>query len=164
MTMRSLILATAAIAASATAALATPASVSVSIGPKLQTKAEETLGVRDVSDLAKTLQTTVEKRLAKTNAYDGARIELVLTDAKPNHPTFKQLSDKPGLSMRSFGIGGASIEGRAVSPDGTVTPLRYSYTQSDIRWSERGGIWTDAESTFDQFAAQLSHGKAPLAR
>jgi hypothetical protein len=160
-TMRTLILATAAVLASATAALATPASVSVSIGPKLQTKAEETLGVREVDDLAKTLQATVEKKLAKTSAYDGARIELVLTDATPNHPTFKQLSDKPGLSMRSFGIGGAAIEGRAVSPDGKVIPLHYSYTEPDIRWSQRGGIWTDAEDTFDQFAYELSRGKAP---
>jgi hypothetical protein len=164
MTMRTLILATAAVLASATAAMATPASVSVSVGPELQLKAAKTLGEREVSDLAKDLQTTVERKLAKTSAYDGARIELVLTDATPNHPTFKQLSDVPGLSMRSFGVGGARIEGRAVSPDGKVTPLRYSYTEPDIRWSRGGGIWTDAESTFEQFAYELGRGKAPDGR
>jgi hypothetical protein len=163
MTMRTLILATAAVLASATAALATPASVSVSVGPELQAKAAKTLGEREINDLAKTLQTTVEQRLAKSNAYDGAKIELVLTDAKPNRPTFKQLGDTPGLSMRSFGVGGAAIEGRAVNPDGTVVPLRYSYTQPDIRWVRGYGTWTDAEDTFEQFAAELSHGKAPAA-
>jgi len=163
MTMRTLILATVAVLASATAALATPASVSVSVGPELQAKAAKTLGEREINDLAKTLQTTVEQRLAKSNAYDGARIELVLIDAKPNHPTFKQLGDTPGLSTSSFSVGGATIEGRAVSPDGTITPLRYSYTEPDIRWSARGGNWTDAEVTFEQFAGELSHGKAPAA-
>jgi hypothetical protein len=161
MTMRTLILATAAVLASATAAFATPASVSVSVGPELQAKAVKTLGERDVNDLAKTLQTTVEKRLAKTGAYDGARIELVLTDAKPNRPTFKQLGDTPGLSMRSFGVGGATIEGQAVNPDGKVIPLSYSYTQPDIRWVRGYATWTDAESTFEQFAAELGRGKAP---
>src|SRR5579859_2056543 len=161
MTMRTLILATAAVLASATTAMATPASVSVAVGPELQLKAAKSLGEREVNDLAKDLQSTVERSLAKTSAYDGARIELVLTDATPNHPTFKQLGDTPGLSMRSFGIGGARIEGRAVSADGTVTPLRYSYTEPDIRWSARGGIWTDAENTFEQFASELRNGKAP---
>ena len=163
-TMRTLFFATTAMLLSATAALATPASVSVSVGPELQAKAAKTLGERDVDDLAKSLQTTVERKLAKTGAYDGARIELVLTDATPNRPTFKQLGDTPGLSMRSFGIGGATIEGRAVGPDGKVTPLRYSYTEPDIRWSARGGTWTDAENTFEQFAYELGRGKAPSER
>src|ERR1700744_4925412 len=121
----------AAVSLLAAPAFATPASVSVIVGPELQKKAVETLGVREIDDLAKELQKTVANRLAKTNAYDGAKIELVLVDAKPNHPTFKQLSDNTGLSLRSFGVGGATIEGRAVSPDGQVTPLRYSYTEPD---------------------------------
>jgi hypothetical protein len=161
MTMRTLILATAAVLASATAAFATPASVNVSVGPQLQDKAAKTLGERDVNDLAKTLQTTVEKKLAKTGAYDGAQIELVLTDATPNRPTFKQLGDTPGLSMRSFGVGGATIVGRAVSPDGKVTPLGYSYTNPDIRWVRGYATWSDAEDTFQQFASELGRGKAP---
>lgn len=158
--MRTLSLAIAVVLASATTAFATPESVSVSVGPELQAKALKTFGERDVNDLAKTLRTTVERRLSKTGAYDGARIELVLTDATPNRPTFKQLSDTPGLSLRSFGVGGASIEGRAIAPDGKVTPLRYSYLEPDIRWSSRGATWSDAENTFEQFAAELSRGKA----
>lgn len=159
--MRSLIPVTVAILAIATAASATPASVSVSLGPKLEEKATKTLGVSEVNDLAKSLQTTVQRTLDKTGAYEGAKIELVLTDATPNHPTFKQLGDKPGLSMRSFGVGGASIEGRAVAPDGKITPLKYSYNETDIRWSSRGSTWADAENTFQQFAYELGRGKAP---
>jgi hypothetical protein len=153
-----------AILSSATGAFAAPASVSVVVGPKLELEAQRTLGVREVDDLAKSLQTDVEKRLAKTGAYDGARVELVLVDAKPNRPTFKQLGDTPGLSMRSFGIGGARIEGRAVAADGAVTPLAYDYYASDIRWARGQTTWSDAEWTFESFADKLGQGKAVASR
>src|SRR5512143_789321 len=100
--MRIFALTAAALLASATAALAAPASVSVTLSPDLQTKAAKTLGVREVDDLAGRLRATVANRLAKTGAYDGARIELVLADARPNRPTFQQLGDRPGLSYQSF--------------------------------------------------------------
>jgi hypothetical protein len=164
MTMRSLTIAAAALLASATAAFAAPASVSVTVGPKLQDKAVKVLGVREVNDLAAQLRTTVERRLAKTGAYDGARIELVLADAKPNHPTFKQMSDRPGLAYQSFGVGGAEIEGRAIAADGTVTPIAYKYYESDIRWAHIGGTWADADGTFQRFAYDLGRGQALASR
>jgi len=141
------------------AAVAAPASVSVTIGPELQAKATKDLGQRDIDDLAKDLQRSVEKRLAKTGAYDGARIELQLTDAKPNRPTFKQMSDRPGLSFQSFSIGGAKIDGHAIAADGHVTPLSYSYFEPDIRWAHLSGTWSDAEWTIDRFAYQLGKGE-----
>jgi hypothetical protein len=164
MTMRILAIAATALLASATAALATPASVSVTIGPELQSKAEKTLGVREVNDLAARLQTAVQRRLAKTGAYEGARIELVLADAQPNRPTFKQLGDKPGLSYESFGIGGARIEGRAIAANGAVTPISYKYYESDIRWARHGGTWADADATFDRFAYDLGRGRVVASR
>lgn len=162
--MRTLVIATAALLASAGAAAAAPASVSVAIGPELQAKAARTLGVREVNDLAKDLRNTVQRQLNRTSAYDGARIELELTDAQPNRPTFKQLGDSPGLSYESFGLGGARIEGSAIAPDGHVTPLSYKYYESDIRWARRGGTWADAEWTFDRFAQKLGRGDAVASR
>jgi len=123
--MRTAAIAAAALLASASVAFAQPASITVTVGPELQAKAERSLGVRDVDDLARDLRKAVEVRLARTHAYDGARVELVLADAKPNRPTFQQLGDTPGLSYRSFGLGGATIEGRMIAPDGTVTPISY---------------------------------------
>ena len=148
----------------ASTARAAPAMVDVTLGPQLQAKAEKTYGVRDVRELAEELRTTVERQLAKTGAYDGARIELVLMEATPNHPTFKQLSDTPGLSMRSFGLGGARIEGKIVAADGRETPVSYHYEQIDIRESRNAGTWTDAESTLNQFANQLARGKVMAPR
>jgi len=162
--MRILAFTAAALLASATTALAAPASVSVTLSPELQAEAAKSFGSREVDDLAGRLQTTVSKRLARTGAFDGARIELVLVDARPNRPTFKQLGDRPGLSYQSFGVGGADIKGRAISADGAVTPLSYRYYESDIRYARHGGTWADAESAFDRFAYDLGRGQTVASR
>ena len=72
----------------------------------------------------------------------------------------KQLGDKPGLSFESFGVGGAKIEGRAVAADGAVTPLKYSFYETDIRQAPYRSTWSDAQWTFDRFASRLGRGQA----
>ena len=153
--MRPLALSAALLLASATTALAAPATVTVSVAPELQKTFDKTYGAREASELTADLKASVEKTLARSNAHEGARIELILTDAKPNRPTFKQLSDKPGLSMESFGVGGAAIKGKIVSADGTEKPLSYRWYETDIREASYSWIWSDAEWTFDRFARRL---------
>jgi hypothetical protein len=156
--MRILALAAAAALASGTAAAAAPASVSVTVGPELQHKAETNYGTRDVQQLADHLKASVERALARTGAYPDSRVELVLTDAVPNRPTFKQLGDTPGLSFHSFGVGGAAIEGQVVAADGAVTPVAYRWYETDIRWAPSNYTWGDAEWTLQRFAYRLSSG------
>jgi hypothetical protein len=162
--MRTFALAAAVLIASGSAAFAAPASVSVGLAPELQKKAEKTYGVKEVERLREELRTDVERQLAKTGAYDDARIELTLVDVRPNRPTFKQLADTPGLSMQSFGIGGAKIEGQAVAPDGRTTPLSYSWYETDIRNTWSNWVWTDAEYAFERFARRLGSGQALASR
>jgi len=158
------ITAAAASLACAGAAAAAPASVTVTVSPELQAQAAKSLGQRDVDQLAADLRKAVERQLAKTDAYDGAQIVLELADARPNRPTFKQLSDRPGLSYESFSIGGARIEGHAIAANGTMTPLSYSYFEPDIRYARLGGTWADAQWTIDRFAYQLGRGKLVASR
>jgi len=163
--MRILALAAAAAALiAASPASAAPARVDVAVGPALQAKAEKVYGKREVQYLANELRRDVERRLANSNAYDDARIELTLTDAVPNRPTFKQLGDQPGLSFDSFGVGGATIEGRLITPDGRSTPLAYRYYETDIRYARNTATWFDAEWSFQQFAGDLARGKALASR
>lgn len=162
--MRPILLSLAALAVSASAAAAAPASVTVVVGPELQAKAAKDYGLREVNDLADRLKTKVERRLTRTGAYDGARVELVLTDAKPNRPTFKQMGDVMGLSAESFGVGGASIEGHAIAPDGHVTPISYGYWETDIRQVYGVGTWHDAEWAFERMANRLGRGEVLAAR
>jgi hypothetical protein len=156
--MRVIALSAVALIASGGAAAAAPASITVTVSPELQAKAARDYGLRDVHDLAADLQSAVARRTANTAAFDGARIVLELTDAKPNRPTFKQMSDRPGLSFESFGLGGAQIDGHAVLPNGQVVPLSYQYFESDIRYAMLGGTWSDAEATIDRFAYRLGRG------
>ncbi|MDP3659707.1 hypothetical protein [Phenylobacterium sp.] len=135
------------------------AEVRVAVAPDLQAKAEHKYGVRDVDRLAASLRRSVERELGRTGAYDGARLELTLVDVKPNRPTFKELGDRPGLSFQSFGLGGAQIEGRAIGPDGSVTPLSYRWYESDIRQAAHASTWSDAERTINQFAYRLGRGQ-----
>jgi hypothetical protein len=146
------------------AAVAAPAEVQVQIGPKLQKTAADSLGVKEVDRLAADLKRQVERELGRTGVLDGARIELVLVDAKPNRPTFKQLGDRPGLSYESFSLGGARIEGRAVAVDGAVTPIRYEWYESDIRYAPYRVTWSDADTAFGQFARRLARGDADARR
>jgi hypothetical protein len=147
----------------APAALAAPAAVSVTLSPELQTKAEKTYGLRDVSQLADELRVDAERALARTGAYADTRIELVMTDVTPNRPTFKQLGDKPGLSFQSFGVGGAAFSGRIIAADGSETPLAYKWYESDIDQAFGNSTWGDARWAIDRFAARLARGQT-LAR
>ena len=157
--MRLPVLAAAALLASATAAFAAPASVDVTVAPELQKKFDMTYGVREALFLTSDLKSSVEKALSRKGAYDDARIELVLVDVQPNRPTFKQMVDTPGLSLDSFGIGGAKIEGRITTADGAVRPVAYDWYESDIRQSWGNWTWSDAAWTFDRFAHRLARGQ-----
>ncbi len=143
--------------------LAAQPSIEVKISPALQTQATRSLGVRDVQQLADDLKREVGRSLDRTGVLDGARLELTLVDAKPNRPTFQQLSNQPSLSMESFGVGGATIEGKAIAVDGTVTPLGYRWYETDIRNARYQTTWADASAAIYQFADRLARGEtAPV--
>lgn len=143
------------------AAVGPVAQVSVAIGPALQAKAHD-YGERELSFLANDLRQSVETRLARVGAMSpaGGRLELVIADAKPNRPTMAQMSHKPGLSMQSFGIGGATVDGAYVSPDGARTPVHYRWYEHDIRWAPYQSTWGDAQDVFDHVGDQLVRGDA----
>lgn len=155
-----------ALAAAAQAAPLGPvADVNVTIGPKLQAQADQ-YGQRDLDYLAAELRESVQKALQRSGGLsaDGATIDLVLEDAMPNRPTFRQMVNKPGLSYESYGIGGARITGVLTTADGRQVPLGYGWYESDIRWSQSAGTWMDAENTFDRFARRLANGQAVAER
>ncbi|HYE43849.1 MAG TPA: hypothetical protein VEA15_10690 [Caulobacteraceae bacterium] len=146
-------------AGSAAAQPAGVADVRVTIGPELQEKAKD-YGERDLQRLAADLEADVEKALvARGRLGGGARLDLVLTDARPSRPTFEQMAQRPGLDMRSVSNGGATIEGEEIGPDGQRRPVSFSWYESDIRWAGAKSVWTDAEHAFGRFARQYAEGK-----
>ena len=136
-------------------ALAAPAvsTVRVSIGPALADKVDE-IGQRDLDILTAELRQTVERRIPPSAG--GGVLTLVIDDARPNRPTPQQLMTTQGLSMESFGIGGARISGDYVDASGARAPIAYSWYGDDIRWARYGSTWQDAEDAFDRLAVRLA--------
>lgn len=136
-------------------ALAAPvvSSVKVTIGPALAEKVDD-IGARDLDFLTTELRRSVEKRIPTTAG--GGVLTLVIDDARPNRPTPQQLMTTQGLSMESFGIGGAKISGDYVDPAGRRTPIAYSWYGDDIRWARYGSTWQDADDAFDRLAGRLA--------
>ncbi|MBP7651480.1 MAG: hypothetical protein KA085_18875 [Phenylobacterium sp.] len=156
----------ASLAAGATIAapLSTVGRVEVTISPELQKKAAADLGVKDVERLAVELRRDVTRELERTGVLAGGRMELVLTDVRPNRPTFRQLGNQLSLSYESFGVGGATIDGQAISVTGEVTPIHFRWYESDIREAWTKSTWSDANHAFDRFAYRYGRGKSYAAR
>lgn len=149
----------AAVLAVAAPALAEPAAVTVTLGPDLQDQVEA-LGQRDVTEQTDRLAQIVTRTLANRGALDGARIDLILTDLKPNRPTFQQLVDRPGLDgIRSVSIGGATIEGQITTADGAVLPVRYDWHSTSIEDVRGFNTWQDADRAYNRLAANLANGR-----
>lgn len=147
------------LAVAAGPAMADPASISVTIGSDLQKKAED-LGERDVREQADRLAEVVRRALAREGRLDGARIDLVLTDLRPNRPTFEQMAHQPGLDFhRSLSIGGAAIEGSITTADGQVLPVRYDWYSNTIAEVRGHTTWQDADRAYQRLASRLVDGR-----
>lgn len=141
------------------AAAAQPATVNVTLGAALQNRTEE-LGSREVQAQVDQLSEAVASALADNDALEGARIDLVLTELKPNRPTFRQTVDRPGLDpIRSISIGGAAIEGQITLADGTVQPVRYNWFSNNLAEVNGFSVWRDAERAYRRFGANLAAGR-----
>ncbi len=147
------------LALAATPALAEPPTINVTLGSELQAKVDE-LGDRDVSEQATRLVGVVQSTLIRRGALDGATIDLVLTDLKPNRPTFQQLIDRPGLDgIRSVSIGGATIEGTITTADGQVQPVKYDWYSSNLADVRGFGTWQEADRAYRRLAVNLADGR-----
>jgi len=140
-------------------AFADPASINVTLGPDLQDKVDE-LGERDVREQADRLAEIVRRTLARSGGLDGARIDLVLTDLKPNRPTFQQVAERPGLDAhRSLSIGGAAIEGSITTADGQVLPVSYDWYSNNLAEVRGFSTWQDADRAYQRLASRLAEGR-----
>lgn len=145
--------------AAASPALAQTPTVNVTVGGDLQQDADK-IGTRDVNDQATRLARVVQTELERRGALDGARVDLVLTELKPNRPTMQQMVDRPGLDgMRSISIGGATIEGQITLADGQVQPVRYDWYSNNLQDVRGYATWQDAETAYQRLATNLVRGR-----
>ncbi|WP_439471767.1 hypothetical protein [Brevundimonas sp.] len=140
-------------------ASADPAAINVSFGPRLQAQLSQ-LGPTEVQEQSDRLVEVLSRELADNAALDGARIDLVLTDLKPNRPTRHQSRDRPGLDpINSVSIGGAAFEGQVTLADGTVQPVRYESFSNNLGEVFGFSTWQDADRAYRRLASNLAAGR-----
>ena len=118
-------------------------------------------GDRDLERLTERLSVKLEQKFAKKGIEisDTASTVLRITieDAKPNRPTFNQLSKQPGLSFQSFGNGGAELQAELIAVGGrSLGTMSYRYYENDIRYAKFGGTWNDTHRAFSRFASKAA--------
>ena len=140
--------------------LALTSNVKVSVGGDL-TEEVDKLGERDVREQAEELAGVIQSELNRPGSrWSGSQVNLVITDLKPNRPTLQQAIDRPGLSiLDSISIGGATIEGELVTPDGQSLPIRYARYSSNLDEVFGLNTWGDADRAFDGLASNLRRGR-----
>lgn len=147
------------LAMAAAPAFAEPQSVNVTLGPQVEEQIDE-LGEREVREQADRLAEVVRRTLETKGALSGARIDLVLTDLKPNRPTRQQIADQPNIDWyRSISLGGAAIEGQITQADGRVEPVRFDYFSNDLVDVRGFSTWQDADRAYERFANNLVGGR-----
>jgi len=153
-------IATVAISALAGLLLATPAlavTVEAKTSPAFQEKLKDDLGVREEKILTDALTKRVT-RIFNERGIKAERVVVTIEDAKPNHPTWEQASDKPGLdTFRSVSLGGAHVTGIAYNASGTeIGRYDYDWYESDLSNVIPAATWSDAQTTFDRFARRFA--------
>ena len=118
-------------------------------------------GDRDLERLTERLQSKLEKKFTQKGIQvsDAAPTVLRITieDAKPNRPTFNQLSKEPSLSFESFGNGGAELQAELIASGGqSLGTMSYKFYETDIRDAKYGGTWGDAHRAFGRFASKAA--------
>lgn len=152
----------AAFAASAFAALALamPAAaltVEAKVSTEFQKKLDDDIGVREHKILTDALTRKITDVFTE-RGVSADRVVVTIEDAKPNRPTFEQVSSKPGLDpMRSISVGGARLSGIAYDASGKeIGTFKYDWYESDLRNVIAATVWTDARTAFDRFTRRFA--------
>jgi hypothetical protein len=127
--------------------------VTVTFSAKVEEKFEEDYGVRERSRAADVVAGRLAKALQASGSGYTARV--TVNAIQPNRPTMKQLSDTPGLSYSSFGIGGADLTADIYGPEGTlVGTVAHKWFESDIEFAQFESDWGDARTAAGRLASK----------
>jgi len=137
---------------------------SVSVIPSEDVAAEtEVYDERDVTKMQAVLQKKMLSKLQQSGllADTGLRLELTITELKPNRPTMAQYRTKPGLSGESIALGGASIEGNLIDAAGnSIATINFVWEENWIGQVPSSTTWYDARRAFSILARKLARDLA----
>ena len=146
-----------------------PAPVSVRFAPPLERQLADDYGREERATLEALVIDSVTASLRADHEAAarpaGVRVEVLVEDARPSHPTRQQSFAQPSLDpIRSRSLGGAALSGTLLAADGQVIArLRYADFATDFRTaSPATDPWADARRTIERFAAELVRRSAPV--
>lgn len=118
-------------------------------------------GMKDLDMLRSDMRDEMGADLSKAGysvTENGAyTLRVTIDDARPNRPTFKQMSVQPNLSFNSVGRGGARMTAQLLDASGNVVGTsQYGWYEPSL--DEFSGIstWGDAKRSFSRFARKTA--------
>ncbi|MBR9834527.1 MAG: hypothetical protein GYB42_04935 [Alphaproteobacteria bacterium] len=139
--------------------VASAVEISVSYSDDFAEKLSEDYGEKEGTYLSEAVSEDLRSALALAGVKTKVdRVDVVIIDAQPNHPTMEQARQKPGLDMlRSRSLGGMKLQGTAFDADGNVIGTKeYGWFENDIRDVFGAGTWTDAKRASNRFSRKLA--------
>jgi hypothetical protein len=133
----------------------------------MQAAIDGTYGGSEEAVLEQTIRERVGAALRGTGCDGLARVEITLLDARPTHPTDRQIADNAALDrLRTRLLGGAAFSARLLDPAGReLKALRYDwYAQDDRHGSRAADPWGDMRLASEGLGSQLAHECRALAR
>lgn len=143
-----------------------PVPVGIQLAPKMRAALDKTYGPSQAAVLRKTISDRVGAAL-RGRCQAVARIEITLLDARPTHPTDRQIENNPALDrLRTRFLGGADFRARLLgAAGGTLRSLRYRWYAPDYREGSRAADpWGDVRLASEGLGSQLALECRALAR
>ena len=135
----------------------------VTISAALESELANAYGLEEREALrgyvAESLTRAIGRSIAARAAAHGLSVEVVLDDARPTHPTRRQLADDPSIDfLSSVSLGGAALTGAVRSADGRVLArVAYRHFAPDLASvSPAASAWADARVAIEGFAVEVA--------
>lgn len=118
-------------------------------------------GMKDLEMLREDMMDEMNHDLSKAGysvTENGAyTLRVTIDDARPNRPTFRQLSVQPNLSFKSVGRGGARLTAELIDGSGAVVGTsQYGWYEHSIDSFSGTSTWGDAKRSFSRFASKTA--------
>jgi hypothetical protein len=134
---------------------------------EMQAAIDRTYGEPEAAVLTRTIRERVGEALRGAGCDGLAQVEVTLLDARPTHPTDKQIGDNAALDrLRTHYLGGADFRARLLDPAGhELKALHYDWYAQDFHLgSHAADPWGDVRLASEGLGSQLARECRALAR
>jgi hypothetical protein len=139
----------------------------IGVAPAYETALRTTYGEPEDPVLRQIIGERVSAALHARQCGGASRLEITLLDARPTHPTDKQIDDNAAIDrLRTRYLGGASFSARLLSADGNeLKSLHYDWYAEDFHLGSKAAEpWGDVRLASEGLGAELAGACAKLSR